>query len=46
MFTSKSGVAFGGISAVDVTFRATDMVALTESGEIIQYDLLKKLNEE
>ena len=46
MFTTKSGVAFGGISAIDITFRGTDMVTLSESGEIIQYDLLKKLNEE
>jgi hypothetical protein len=46
MFNTKSGVSFGGITAIDITSRGTDMVALTESGEIIQYDLLKKLNEE
>ena len=46
MFSTKHGVSFGGITAVDITSRGTDMVALTESGEIIQYDMLKKLNEE
>ena len=46
MLQTKSGVAFGGISALDISAKGHDMVAISESGEIIQFDLLKKLNEE
>jgi len=43
---TKAGVAFGGISSLDISQKGHDMVACSESGEILQYDLLKQLNEE
>jgi hypothetical protein len=46
LYKSKGGIAYGGISAIDVTPTGTDIVAATESGEMIQFDLLKKLNDE
>jgi hypothetical protein len=46
ILVTKGGIAFGGISAIDITSRGQDMVAITESGEIIQYDLLKRLNDD
>ena len=44
--TTKGGVSFGAISAIDVTPNGSDLVAASESGEIIHYELLKKMNEE
>lgn len=46
LLQTKSGMAFGGISALDVSAKGKELIALTDSGEIIIYDLLKKLNEE
>lgn len=46
LFKSKGGIAYGGISAIDVTPNGADIVAATQSGEILQFDLLKKLNDE
>jgi hypothetical protein len=43
---TKPGLAFGGISSIDVSAGAQELIAATDSGEIIQFDLLKKLNEE
>jgi hypothetical protein len=46
LLQTKSGLAFGGIAALDVSAKGKDLIALSDSGEIIMYDLLKKLNEE
>jgi len=43
---TKAGSVFGGISALDVQGNGEYMVAGSETGEIVQYELLKKLNEE
>lgn len=46
LFKTKIGIAHGGITAVDVSITngAVDIVAASESGEMFQYDLYKKLN--
>lgn len=46
LLETKSGLAFGGIAALDLSGKAKELIALTDSGEIIVYDLQKKLNEE
>ena len=46
LFQSKAGLSFGAITSIDITQNASDIVVGTESGEMIQYELLKKLNEE
>ena len=45
LYQSKAGVAFGSVTAVDVAGNGSVLVAATESGEMIVYDLLAKLNE-
>jgi hypothetical protein len=44
--STKAGMSFGAISAIDVTPNGSDLVAATESGETLHYELLKKMNEE
>ena len=46
LLQTKPSNAFGGIASIDVSAGGNDLIAISESGEIIQYDLLKKLNEE
>jgi hypothetical protein len=45
LYNSKEGVSFGGISALDINANGSMMIAASETGEIIIYDLLTKLNE-
>jgi len=45
MLTSKGGVSFGAITSVDVSPNGSDIMAGSEAGEIIHFELLKKLNE-
>jgi len=46
LLVTKPGLSFGGISSLDISAGAQDLIAMSDSGEIIQFDLLKKLNEE
>lgn len=46
LLQTKGGMSFGAVTSIDVTANASDVVIGTESGEMIQYELLKKLNEE
>jgi hypothetical protein len=46
LLVTKPGLAFGGIASIDVSAGAQELIAVSDSGEIIQFDLLKKLNEE
>ena len=46
LFTSKAGVSFGPISAIDVTPSGSDIAAASETGEMFQYDLRKKMNDQ
>lgn len=46
LLQTKAGVSFGEISDVDMSPTGQLMIASTETGEILLYDLLKKLNEE
>lgn len=46
LLQTKNGISYGGITALDVSSNGDQLIAATEAGEIIQYDLLKKLNEE
>lgn len=46
MYQSKAGLAYGGISSIDVTTNGSDIVAGSEAGEVIQFDLYKRLNED
>ena len=43
---TKAGVSYGGIASLDISSKGNNMVAISESGEILQYELLKKLNEQ
>jgi hypothetical protein len=45
LLTSKGGVSFGAITSVDVSPNGSDIMAGSESGEILHFELLKKLNE-
>ncbi len=45
LFQTKAGVAFGSVTAIDVSSNGNVVVAATESGEMLIYDLLAKFSE-
>lgn len=46
LLSSKNGISFGAISDVDLSNAGEHMVVTNQSGEILQFDLLAKLNEQ
>ena len=54
LYTTKAGLAYGGITAIDIQTSPSPelrvdgdlLMAATETGEIHQFELMKKLNEE
>mmetsp|Transcript_11861 Transcript_11861/g.18298 ORF Transcript_11861/g.18298 Transcript_11861/m.18298 type:complete len:215 (-) Transcript_11861:45-689(-) len=46
LLQTKGGISFGAIVNVDISNNGESLLASNETGEIITYDLLKKLNEE
>ena len=46
LFETRPGLAYGAITAIDVQPTGEYIVAGTETGEILQYELLKKMNED
>lgn len=43
MSESRSGLSFGGISAIDVSTDLDKLVAATESGEIFTADIISNI---
>lgn len=43
-YCTKGGVAYGAITAIEIQDTAENMICSTESGELLQYKLLDKLN--
>ena len=46
LFETRAGLSYGAISAVDIQSNGEYIVAGTETGETLQYELLKKMNED
>lgn len=46
LYTTKAGVGYGAISAIDIQDTAENMVCATESGELLQYKLLEQLDQQ
>jgi hypothetical protein len=46
LFKTKAGVAYGPVTGVEIQGNGEFMVAATETGEIIQYELLTEINKE
>lgn len=45
LFTTKKGIAFGSVSAIDISANGADLLAATSYGEVLHYRLLDKINE-
>lgn len=45
LLQTKSGYSFGGITAVDMTQSGEKLIAANETGEVLTFDLLDKINE-
>lgn len=46
IFKTLAGHSYGAITAVQIQQKGEMVIAATETGEIIQYELLSKVNEE
>lgn len=49
IYVTRGGISYGAITAIDIQKSgetAENMICSTESGELLQYKLLEKLNEE
>ena len=46
LYTTKGGVGYGAVSAIDIQDTAENMVCATESGELLQYKLLEQLDQQ